>query len=366
MPKKLKHQFFTKNSVAAFADALKKFYPKFDKKKFIKLVFDNNFEKIELLAKMHHVTECLKPALPVSYKKALGILIKAAPKLKGFEAICLPDYVEKYGLDFWDESLNALVVFTKYSSSEFAIRPFIIRNKTKAMGYMKKLAKDKNKNVRRFASEGCRPRLPWAMALPNLKKDPSLIFPILELLKNDESEFVRRSVANNLNDISKDHPNLILNLCKKWFGETEETDWIVKHACRTLLKSGNSDAMRLFGFGDPKNITVRKLTLNKKKIKIGQKIEFTYTLNVGGKKKSKIRLEYTVTFAKANNKFSKKVFKISEKSYDPGEYNLSKKHSFANLSTRKHYPGQHQIAIIVNGVEKSEINLSLLKRIQIS
>ena len=117
--------------------------------------------------------------------------------------------------------------------------------------------------------------------------------------------------------------------------------------------------MRLFGFGDPKNINVSNLKLNKKKIKIGQKIDFSYLLKVNTKKKTKIRLEYAVTFVKANNKISKKVFKISEKSYDSGEYSLSKRHSFANLSTRKHYTGKHQIAIIVNGVEKAKIDLKL-------
>lgn len=360
MPEKLKDQYFTKQSVAIFADVLKKQYSKFEKKKFTKLIFDNNFDNIELMAKMHHVTESLRPVLPVSDPKGLTVLTKVAPKVKGFEAICLPDFVEKYGLDNWDESLKALALFTKYSTSEFAIRPFIIKNEKKAMAFMKSKAKDKDKNVRRFASEGCRPRLPWAMALPNLKKDPSSIIPILEILKNDESEFVRRSVANNLNDISKDHPNLILKLCKKWSGESEKTDWIIKHACRTLLKSGNSSAMRLFGFGDPKNISITNLKLDKKKIKIGQKIEFSYQLDVDGNKKSKIRLEYIITFAKANNKYSKKVFKISEKIYAPDKYDLTKNHSFANLSTRKHYPGKHQIAIIVNGVEKTKIDLVLI------
>jgi len=361
MPEKLKDHYFTKQSVTKFADELGKKYPKFNKKKFLNLVFDKYFGSIELMAKMHHVTECLKPVLPDSYTKSLSVLAKVAPKVKGFEAICLPDFVEKYGLDNWDESLSALAIFTKYSTSEFAIRPFIIKNEKKAMAFMKKLGKDKDKNVRRFASEGCRPRLPWAMALPNLKKDPSSILPILELLKNDKSEFVRRSVANNLNDISKDHPDLALRISKKWFGKSENTNWIVKHACRTLLKAGNIKAMKLFGFGDPQNINIKKLVLDKKKIKIGQKIQFSYKLNVGGKKKSKIRLEYAVTFAKANNKFSTKVFKISEKEYKPDEYNLSKNHSFANLSTRKHYSGNHQIAIIVNGVEKAKIDFMLTK-----
>ena len=361
MAEKLKNIFFTSSSVSAIADVLEQIYPDFDKKHFVKLVFDDEFEDRELKAKMRHTAECLRQVLPNSYKKAIGILRKAAPHVKGFEAMCLPDYVELCGLDEWDLSLESLAVLTKYSSSEFAIRPFIVKDAKRAMAFMKKLTEDKDPNVRRFASEGCRPRLPWAMAIPAFKKDPGLILPLLEMLKDDDSEFVRRSVANNLNDISKDHPKLVLDLCERWHGKSEKTDGIIKHACRTMLKAGDTRAMLLFGFVAPKHIDVRKLKLDKKKLAIGEQVEFTFTVHVRTRKTCKIRFEYILYFAKAHGKVFKKVFKISEGNLAPGEHVVTKKHSFANMSTRTHYPGKHQIAIIINGVEKVRSELMLTK-----
>jgi 3-methyladenine DNA glycosylase AlkC len=361
MAEKLKDMYMTPASVKAMAAVIKRVYPEFDKKRFTGLVLDERFEGMELKARMRHVTECLYQVLPKSYKKALSILKKSALEVKGFESMCLPDYVELYGLEDWASSLPAMAVFTKYSSSEFAIRPFIIREPRRAMAYMKKLAEDKDPRVRRFASEGCRPRLPWAMVLPVFKKDPGLIFPVLEKLKNDDSEFVRRSVANNLNDISKDHPELMLNLCEKWQGQSDDIDWVVKHACRTLLKAGNSRAMQLFGFGSPAKITVKNLVLNRSTIKIGDRVQLSWRLKVATGEKCKVRQEYAVTFQKAHGRVSQKVFKISEKTFQPGEYELTKKHSFEDMSTRKHYPGVHTIAIIVNGEEKANTGVKLIK-----
>jgi len=356
---KLKDKYFTQSSINTFADTIKKYYPAFDTKQFVNLVIEGGLESKELMAKMRHTTECLRQTLPKSFKKSVGILRKAAPNVKSAEALCLPDFVELYGLNDWDLSLDALAFFTKYSTSEFAIRPFLIKDPKRAMAFVKKLTRDTDPKVRRFASEGCRPRLPWAMALPAFKKDPSLVLPVLELLKNDDSEFVRKSVANNLNDISKDHPSLVLDLCERWFGKSKKTDWIVKHACRSMLKAGDSRAMRLFGFGDPGKIAVERLKLDKKKLHIGEDVRFTFSLHVATKKASQVRLEYAVYFAKAKGKISKKVFKISENTYKPGDHEKSGKHSFADLSTRKHYPGEHKISIIVNGVEKTQAIFTL-------
>ncbi|UCG59281.1 MAG: DNA alkylation repair protein [Phycisphaerales bacterium] len=361
MAQKLKDMFFTSSSIDAMANVLKRFYPGFDKRKFSTLVFDEGFDSKELKAKMRHTTECLRQTLPKSYKGALSILKRAASFVEGFEAMCLPDFVELYGLDDWDLSLDALALFTKFSSSEFAIRPFIIREPKRAMTFMEELAKDKDPNVRRFASEGCRPRLPWAMAIPAFKKEPSLILPILEKLKDDNSEFVRKSVANNLNDISKDHPELVLDVCKRWFGKSKNTDWIVKHACRTMLKAGDRRAMLLFGFGDPKHISVEELAFDRRRLTRGEHVRFTFTLRVGTKRTCKIRLEYAVYFARAKGKVSKKVFKITENTFARGEHTVTRKHSFADMPTRKHHPGKHQITIIVNGVQKAQKCLTLTK-----
>ena len=239
MAERLKDMFFTHKSMDTFADTIQRFYPEFNKKKFIRLLFDDTFANKEILEKMRHTTHCLKDTLPGSYEEALDILRQVAPHAKGFEALSLPDYVATYGLEDWDLSLPALYHFTKYSTSELAVRPFLAEDPEKVMALMMEWAGDEDPKVRRFASEGCRPRLPWAMALPKFKKNPSLILPLLEKLKNDESEDVRRSVANNLNDISKDNPEVVLGICESWSGQSTNTDKIIKHACRTMLKAGN-------------------------------------------------------------------------------------------------------------------------------
>ena len=360
MAEKLKDMFFTPTTVKAMADEMKKVHPALNGKRFLSLVLDDEFEEKEFMARMRHITACLNQVLPKPYTKALAILRKAAPRIKGCEALCLPDFVENYGLDSWEKSLDALALFTTFSSSEFAVRPFIRKDPKRAMAFLKKLAGDRDEKKRRLASEGCRPRLPWAAALPEFTSAPNPILPILEKLKDDESEFVRRSVANNLNDISKDHPDLVLDICRKWLGRSERTDRLVKHACRTMLKAGDSRAMVLFGFGDPKQVAVKSLRFEKKKIAIGEKAPFSCVLEGKTKKPCLVRLEYAVIFQKTKGKTGRKVFKISEKSCTPGDHRIARSHSFVDMSTRKHHPGEHTVIIIVNGKEKATVSLSLI------
>ena len=359
MAERLKDMFFKDDSIKAFAKTIKKHYSRFDDKKFHAMVTDESFKKLELMQMARQATESLSQLLPNSYKQAAKILVKAAAEAKGFEAFCLPTYVELYGLEDWDSSLPAMATITKYASCEFAIRPFIKQDSIRAMAFLLDLASDEHENVRRFASEGCRPRLPWAMALPEFKEDPNPILPILEKLKDDSSEFVKKSVANNLNDISKDHPDLVLDICERWQGKSKNTDWIIKRACRTMLKAGNKRAMLLFGFGNPKALHIEKLELSNKSLEIGEKVQFSFVLKAATKKKCKVRLEYIVTFVKAGGKTSKKVFQLIEKTYAPGSHELKRSHSFADMSTRKHYPGKHRISIVVNGVEKAEAEFTL-------
>ncbi len=359
MPEQLKHIFFTQESLGNLVKKIRGEYPDFDTNKFYDLVYDERWESRELKEKMYHTTRCLRATLPGSFADALSILEQIAPDIEGFEALCLPDFVEQYGQDEWDLSLPALGYFSRYSTSEFAIRPFLAQDPERVMPFMLQWAEDESENLRRFASEGCRPRLPWAMALPAFKKNPSPILPVLEKLKNDDSEYVRKSVANNLNDISKDHPDLILEISERWYGENDNMDWVVKHGCRTLLKAGNPRALKLFGFCNPANIHIDNLQLDVETLTIGEVLQFSFTLINDSSEEAKVRLEYTVDFQKARGKRSKKVFQISEKVYPPGRHSITKKHSFENMSTRKHHPGQHFMSIVVNGVEKAQASLFL-------
>jgi 3-methyladenine DNA glycosylase AlkC len=359
MPEKLKDILFPRHKVEYFGKILKEEYPVFDAEGFVNAVCDATWPNLELKEKMRHTTLSLYKFLPPDFSEAVKILKAIVPKVKGFEAIVLPDYVEVYGLEFPEISVPALGILTVCGSSEFGIRPFLIRDLEGTMKYMNQWADSDDFRVRRFASEGCRPRLPWGMGIPALKKDPSLILPILEKLKDDPEEFVRKSVANNLNDISKDHPKLVLDICERWQGNSPRTDWIIKQACRTLLKQGNQRAMLLFGFANPEQMKIENLQFSSVSIKTGDEITFSFDLNLETKKKQKVRLEYIVHFVKSSGKPSPKVFQMKEVELKPGRHFIQKKHSFADMSTRKHFPGEHKIEIVVNGEVKAEKIISL-------
>jgi 3-methyladenine DNA glycosylase AlkC len=358
----IKDDYFSRDFTERLAIAVKQVYPTFDEQYFVGLVHDGEWAARELKQRMRHLSHCLHAVLPPDYETALEILKQVVPSFRGLQAMVFADYVECYGQDQWELSLPALAYFTTFGSSEFAVRPFLLQDPVRAMAYVRLWAKDENEHVRRLASEGSRPRLPWAMALPPFKEDPSLILPVLETLKDDPSEYVRKSVANNLNDISKDHPDLVLDLCERWIGHSKERDRIVKHACRTMLKAGNRRALLLFGFGHPSHLHVEHLTLGRSRISVGESLQYTFDLRVQGEAPHKVRLELGVYYTKARGNLSRKIFQIGEATYKPGSHTFARKHDFQDRSTRKHYPGEHRLAIIVNGVEKAKASFCLEAR----
>jgi 3-methyladenine DNA glycosylase AlkC len=343
---------FSKELINSLAKNIKQHYNKFNPNAFIGDVFDNTWNEKELKQRMRHITICLHKHIELPYPQQVEILSAAAPTFKGFIAMFFPDFIEVYGLNDLTTSINALELFTQYSSSEFAVRPFIIKYPKQMVKQHQKWAQHKNHHIRRLASEGIRPRLPWAMALPEFKKDPTPILPILELLKNDESEYVRKSVANCLNDISKDHPDVLLQTVKKWKGKSKETDWVVKHASRGLLKQGNVDALKTFGLNNQVHTKITQLGLSKNKLKIGDEFSFETTIQLLDKIAHNVRVEYNIYFMKSNGKHSPKIFQVGTYLLNPKqEITIKRKHKFADLTTRKHYPGEHILAVVINGKE---------------
>jgi len=185
---------YNANFINSLCDKIQERHADFNRAAFTSAVFDESWEQKELKERMGHIATCLQEFLPQEYDDALKILKPVSEHFTGFEPMIFPDFVERFGVDHYELSINALEYFTRYSSSEFAVRPFIVKHPEKMMQQMLAWADSDNHHVRRLASEGCRPRLPWAMALPDFKNNPSPILPILEKLKNDESEYVRRSV----------------------------------------------------------------------------------------------------------------------------------------------------------------------------
>ncbi|MDR2834374.1 MAG: DNA alkylation repair protein [Streptococcaceae bacterium] len=245
---------------------------------------------------------------------------------------------------------------TPYVSCEFAVRPFIRENEGKMMKIMLDWATSPDEHLRRLASEGCRPMLPWTAALPKFKENPSPILPILENLKADDSLYVRKSVANNLNDISKNQPELVIEIAKRWYGDNKNTDWIVKHATRTLLKKGNPEALSIFGYEHGHEFVIEDFNVEPKIVQKDGNIEFAFTIKVDEPKK--VRLEYAIDFMKKNGKLNRKVFSISEGLFET-DRSYDKKHSLKDMSTRKHHVGLHRLALIVNGIERELVEFEL-------
>ena len=365
MPEPLKNVYdeaFIKDLSTRLSQSVKKFRAQ----KFVQQVLAGDWQDLELKNRMSRIADVIHEHLSDDFRSNAESLIHVAQSYRqngktGFEYMFLPDYIEKHGQNDFSVSMKALAAITETGSAEFAIRPFIKHQETKALKQLIRWAKSKDEHLRRLASEGCRPRLPWAMALPAFKQDPAPILPILEQLKNDESLYVRRSVANNLNDISKDNPDIALDLAERWHGLSEETDWLVKHACRGLLKAGDPRALELFGFASPEALSLKKFKLSTKQINFGDTLEFGFELH-SEQPLGTLRLDYGVDFVKANGSLSRKVFKISELESASNKHVVTKQHKFVPISTRVHYPGTHQLAMIVNGVELASKKFELLMK----
>jgi len=335
-------------------------FEEFETQNFTKSIFNQKWESRELKDRMRHIATTLGVYLPKEYSKVIKILKLAFKKMNfsfGLENMIYQDFVEVYGLDELQISLDALETFTINSSSEFAIRRFILKYPEETMKQMHCWALSSNEHIRRLASEGSRPRLPWAIALPLFKRQPEKVLTLLELLKDDESKYVRKSVANNLNDISKDNPSTIIQLTKEWINYSSNRDALLKHGCRTLLKASDTQTLELFGFTKPLHISLENFIFNQE-VKMGEELAFSFELNAK-EDIGKLRIEFALHFLRKNDKYNKKVFKISEGIYEKRYKEVKKIYSFKPISTRVYYRGLHKLSIIINGEVFKEVNFKL-------
>jgi len=326
-------------------------HPGFNRKRFLQLT-TTGLEPLSLLQRMRHGTHALHATLPPGYPDALAILEKLAPRLTGdFTGLMLPDFVGLYGTHDFDASLEALSFLTRFSSAEFAVREFLRLDLARTLAVMERWSLDADENVRRLASEGSRPRLPWSFRLEALVADPSPAAPILHNLRADPSLYVRKSVANHLNDISKDHPDWMLTRLAAWDLAHPHTQWIAKRAARTLIKAGHQPALRLFNFTGKPSVTLRAFRLAPSRLKLGQVLEFSFTLTSTSRRPQQLAVDYRLHYVKASGGTAPKVFKLREVHLAPGQtLRLARRQTLRNFTTRKHYPGRHHLEIQVNGL----------------
>lgn len=350
--------WINKDLVMRMAGHIQKHDPNFDVKSFVAL--SSRLAPLELKPRVRLIRDELKAHLPKDYKTALAILLKSLlePKkglepLSGFDLWPFTEFVQSFGLEHTKISLNALYELTQAFTAEWAVRPFLVHHEKETLAQLTKWTADKNKHVRRWVSEGTRPRLPWGEHLKHFIKDPTQTMRLLEKLKYDDELYVRKSVANHLNDISKDHPALAVKTAARWKKEAPEKhqakiDWIIKHALRSLLKKGDTSALKLLGYEVAAKVQLKKLSLKHSKVPIGGSLEFS--LELLSPRPTKVMVDYIIHHQKAHGKTSAKVFKLTAKPL-PGKKSLTiqKKHSFKIITTRVYYPGKHFLEIMVNG-----------------
>jgi len=364
---------FNPTLVERMGQRIKTVWPEFNETSFRKSIV-SKLDHLSLSERSELICQSLYSHLPPEYSNAVNVLLSTfkeateAKELSGFDGFYfmpIARYVSTYGLDQKDFNLSmkALIAITKRFTSEDAIRPFIRKYPNETFKYLHQWTEDDNLHVRRLVSEGTRPRLPWSSALKEFQVDPGPVLELLEKLKEDPELYVRRSVANNLNDIAKDHPGLVLKTLKRWKKiENKGTQWIITHASRTLLKQGLPEALELLGYPTDVKIEVEHLKLNKKTCRMGDEIEFSFKIISKAKQEQNLMIDFVVHYMKANGKKASKVFKLSKKKLPANQVlNFSKRLSFKTISTRKYYVGSHEIHIQINGKLYGKVEFELTK-----
>jgi len=355
--------------VGQISDRIRIVHPDFARDNFINAV-DAELHDLELKPRFGLIADKLDEFLPDDYPTAVQILVDILDDTQhnfehiediGFRLLSIPTFVEKYGVDHFDASMKAMYIITRYTSCEFAIRPFIMRYPDQTMTTLYEWVNDENEHVRRLVSEGTRPRLPWAPQLPDFIADPSPTLDLLQPLKDDPSLYVRRSVANHLNDITKDHPDRVLDTVESWHdGASEGTQWLINHALRTLVKKGNPRALSILGYGTA-HVDLHDLEVTPQILQFGDSLTIRFGLTNTSDKPQNLMIDYIMHFVKANGKTAPKVFKLKKTSLDVGERTqIEKSHSIRPISTRKYYAGQHRIEIQVNGQVVGEAEFELV------
>jgi 3-methyladenine DNA glycosylase AlkC len=322
--------------------------------------------KLELASRVKQFAGALATTLPGDVPQALSILVDSLPPVlpdcdgvtDGWLQWPMGQFIADHGLPCFEESMVAMVELTQRFSSEFAVRPFVEQHPEKTFGRLQELTSHESPHVRRWCSEGVRPRLPWGTKLRALVTDPTPIWPILEALKDDREIYVRRSVANNLNDIAKDHPCDVVRLCRRWSKDSSRS-WLVGRALRTLVNAGDPDALAVIGYKKANSLSAT-LHVDRNRIARGAKIELIAVLQSNAARSQKLLVDYVVHFVRQKGNANAKVFKWKSVNIPArGHVELTKTHAMRETTIRVLYPGHHRVELQVNGRRVAETSFVL-------
>jgi 3-methyladenine DNA glycosylase AlkC len=353
--------FFSPALVRRLASDLARVEPRFPARAFVAKA-TAGLDELELLDRGKHLATVLAEHLPPAYPEAIDVLLRSlGPEHATDELVgagmapffYLPHviFVAERGLEHFDLSMRAQYELTKRFSAEASIRPYIAQDPERTFAVLRGWARDRNAHVRRLVSEGTRLRLPWAMRVAWLDRNPARVLELLELLKDDPTTLVRRSVANNLNDLGKVHPELLVETCAAWLKDAStERRALVEHALRSAIKRGEAGALALLGFGAHPSVAIEDVRFQPRRVAIGGQVAVSFTLRSTARAAQRLLIDLRVHFVKANGDGSPKVFKLERVELPArGRVELTTRVSLAVHTTRKPRPGKHAVDVLVNG-----------------
>ena len=340
---------FNPTSIALLSHELTAAWPEFPAARFRQVAGDG-LEPLELLERVGHIARGLAMCLPGSFPEAAQVLHRtlASPSFTGWITLPCGQYVADCGVDDPEVALPLLAALSPRFSSEGTIRVFIEQHRDLTFECLHRWTTDPDEHVRRLVSECTRPRLPWSSQLRELIADPTPAIALLDKLHDDPSEYVRRSVANHLNDICKDHPAIAIECAERWNAASTHGDWVIRHGLRTLVKKGDPRALALLGFDAANTVTLDSLTVEPATIEIGD--EVVLTAHVSAEAETRAVIDYVVHYQGAKKMRAGKVFKLANRTIAPGvTTTVTKRHRFGHVSIRRIHPGAHRLEIQVNG-----------------
>jgi 3-methyladenine DNA glycosylase AlkC len=358
MAEALKH-FFDERLIRSIGASFQELVPGWKTRRFVKECLDG-LDELELIARGRRVAEVMRRHLPEDFDEAAEVIVGSlGPESDGSGSVGMAPFrylphvffVGTYGLGHFEASMRAQHELTRRFTAEWSIRGFLVEHREATLARLRVWARDPSVHVRRLVSEGTRPRLPWAPRLRAFQEDPAPVIELLELLKDDGESYVQRSVANNVNDIAKDHPDVAVALCRRWqTGATAGRRWIVGHALRSLIKGGDRGALATMGFAGAPKVAIEAAEVPKV-VRLGATLRFSFDVVSRSRQAQELLVDYAVHFVKANGETRPKVFKLRKLALRPGErVRLDARVSFAALTTRTHRPGRHVIEAVINGV----------------
>ncbi|MEK7321914.1 MAG: DNA alkylation repair protein [Pseudomonadota bacterium] len=355
-------------NIAAMITAV---HPRFRADTFLKEALQG-YQTLALLPRGWHIARTLRRYLPADYPQAVEILIASlGPKLAQTDSLGMAPFlylphvllIAEHGLGHFEPSMRAQYELTQRFTAEFSIRPFLAHHPAPTLARLKLWTGDPSAHVRRLVSEGTRSRLPWAPRLRAFQEDPRPVLALLESLKDDPALYVRRSVANNLNDIGKDHPDLLAATARRWMNNaSEERRWLVRHGLRSAVKRGETAALDILGFSGTARATIDSVAITPRRARIGDRLAIAFDLTNTGPRRQALLVDFRIHFVKANGKSSAKVFKLKTVELAPrATVRLSKNVSLREMTTRKHYSGRHQVDVVLNGQVQPLGSFELMK-----